>query len=231
MNRRIEPEWLDDLPASDPRAIGSRRDLQRLNRWMGNARIMAQALRLFPSAARPLRVVELGAGDGEFCLRVAYRLGCRWRGAVATLVDRQSPSTGAASRSLRELGWEVEVTKADAFEWCRHTRAQSREVILANLFLHHFNAEQLKELLRGIAQRSCFFVAVEPRRSRLALVFSRSVTLIGCNAVTRHDAPASVRAGFAGQELSRLWPGNGEWKIRERPAGPFSHLFVAQKRN
>jgi hypothetical protein len=30
--------------------------------------------------------------------------------------------------------------------------------------------------------------------------------LIGCNAVTRHDAAVSMRAGFIRQELSALWP-------------------------
>jgi hypothetical protein len=52
--------------------------------------------------------------------------------------------------------------------------------------------------------------------------------LIGCNAVTRHDAAASVRAGFAGRELSALWPARPGWRLREGRAGLFSHLFVAR---
>ncbi len=231
MNRCVEPEWLDELPPGDARAMGSRRDLRRLNKWMGNARIMSQALRLFPSAARPLRIVELGAGDGDFCCRVVRHLGPSWQGAQATLIDRQNLMTEGASQGFRKLGWEVEITTADVFDWCLATPAEPCEVILANLFLHHFGSDKLAELLGGIAQRTRFFVAVEPRRSRFALVSSLLVMLIGCNAVTRHDAPVSVRAGFAGQELSRLWPGHGEWTIREQPAGPFSHLFVAQKGN
>jgi hypothetical protein len=74
------------------------------------------------------------------------------------------------------------------------------------------------------------FVAVEPRRSARGLLFSRLLGFIGCNRVTRHDAPISVRAGFAGQELSQLWPTGRDWSLQERPAGWFSHLFVAQRR-
>jgi hypothetical protein len=51
--------------------------------------------------------------------------------------------------------------------------------------------------------------------------------MLGCNDVTRHDAVLSVRAGFTGSELSKLWPGGQEWEIEERPAGVFSHGFAA----
>jgi hypothetical protein len=53
--------------------------------------------------------------------------------------------------------------------------------------------------------------------------------LIGANGVTRHDAAVSVRAGFKGGELSALWPANPRWRLRERRAGLFSHLFLAQR--
>ena len=52
--RRLEREWLDELPADDPRARRSRADLRRINAIMGNARIVASALKsLFPSSGRP----------------------------------------------------------------------------------------------------------------------------------------------------------------------------------
>jgi hypothetical protein len=50
---------------------------------------------------------------------------------------------------------------------------------------------------------------------------------IGCNDVSRHDAVASVRAGFSGRELSRLWPERDGWTLHEAPAWPFTHAFAA----
>jgi hypothetical protein len=47
--------------------------------------------------------------------------------------------------------------------------------------------------------------------------------------VTCYDAVVSVRAGFAGHELSTLWPDKSNWRLTEQPAGAFSHLFIAQK--
>ncbi|HMJ90456.1 MAG TPA: hypothetical protein VK530_11595, partial [Candidatus Acidoferrum sp.] len=81
-----------------------------------------------------------------------------------------------------------------------------------------------------VAARTNLFVACEPRRSALALAASRSVALVGCGPVTRHDAVVSVRAGFRSSELSALWPETGTWRLIERRAGLFSHLFVARKR-
>ena len=46
MKRRIEPELLDELAPENPQAMGSRKDLQRINAWMGNSRIMARQLGL-----------------------------------------------------------------------------------------------------------------------------------------------------------------------------------------
>jgi hypothetical protein len=100
--------------------------------------------------------------------------------------------------------------------------------MFANLFLHHFSALQLSEMFRLASQRTQLFAACEPLRASLPLTFSRLVGLIGCNAVTRHDAVLSVRAGFAGDELSSLWPASKEWRLHERRAQLFTHTFLAE---
>jgi hypothetical protein len=98
---------------------------------------------------------------------------------------------------------------------------------LANLFLHHFHDRELMTLLQIISSKARLFIAVEPRRCWRSLAASRCVGLIGCNDVTRHDATASIRAGFSGRELTRLWPSRTGWEMHEVPAGLFSHCFTA----
>src|SRR5687768_9283462 len=84
--RRMEPEWLDELPADDPRAICSRRDLRLVNRIMGHAAIIGPVLR--NHLGDRARIAELGAGDGTLLARIAA--GAPWaRGAEIVLVDRQ----------------------------------------------------------------------------------------------------------------------------------------------
>ena len=89
MERVVKPELLDSLPANDPGAVGSRRDLQRLHKWMGHTRLMEGALRSIMNGEQPRRIVDLGAGDGEFTLRLARQLVPRWRDVCVTMVDQQ----------------------------------------------------------------------------------------------------------------------------------------------
>jgi hypothetical protein len=230
MERSVKPELLDNLPPADPRAVRSRSDLQRVNAWMGNCGTMARALRSASDGQMSRRLVELGAGDGAFLLRVARRLAAGWQGTSAVLLDRLNAASQRTRRDFEALGWHAEILEAEALDWLARQAAPACDVMVANLFLHHFPEAQLAGLLRAAARQARIFIAVEPRRSKPSLLFSRLLWLIGCNQVTRHDAPLSVRAGFTGNELSRLWPAGEDWTLRERHAGWFSHLFIAQRR-
>jgi len=238
MDRRVEPEFLDELPAADPRAIRSRRDLQWLNAWMRNTQIMAHALRSAFPHSPPQRLIELGAGDATFLLRVAERLGPHWRGTTALLVDQKQIVTPETLRAFEKLGWRAELIVADVFEWLRGSATQKCDAIIANLFLHHFSGSQLSLLLSEATRQTRVFVAIEPRRWNWSLWCCRLFCLITCNEVTQHDAAVSIRAGFADKELSNLWPAlapgastssNGNWSLQERPANFASHIFIAQR--
>src|SRR6516162_2217169 len=113
MVRVIQPELLDHLPADDPGAIQSRRDLQRLNFWMGNARHMARALNSCLPPKSDRRILEIGAGDGNFFLEVAKRLSS---GGTVVLLDRQDLVKSATRKHLEEAGWESDRVCADVFE-------------------------------------------------------------------------------------------------------------------
>jgi hypothetical protein len=222
VKRIVQPEILDTLPPDDPRALRSRRDLRRVNSCMGNDAIMAKALKEFFPVA-PKQIVELGAGDGNFLRQVAQK--SNWKNVNATLLDLQKNVSAETLDDFARLGWRAEAVVADVFDWPQ----SSVEIVLANLFLHHFENGRLAELLRIISRRANLFIALEPRRAPLPLFFSRMLWAIGCNDVTRHDATVSVRAGFFGEEISALWPDKKNWRLTERRAGWFGHLFIAQK--
>ena len=227
MKRIVQSELLDTLPPDDPRAVRSRRDLRRVNGWMRNHVIMAEALQTGLNRCAPGQITDLGAGDGNFLFRVARKLSPVWPNVVATLVDFQKNVPSETLVAFAALGWRAEIVVADVFQCPQTTGAN--EVVIANLFLHHFQNASLAKLLHLISQRATLFVAVEPSRSRWPLFCSRLLWIIGCNDVTRHDAALSVRGGFFDQELSLLWPDKQNWHLVEHPAGAFSHLFIAQK--
>ena len=233
--RVVGAEVLDGLTARDPAAQRSRRDLQRVHRAMGTRHILLRALQNLPlrraeNALRPLRVLELGAGDGSLMLGVVRELPPAWRPVALTLLDRVDLLHPATARGFADSGCIAEVQVMDALDWAATSSvSQKWDLIVANLFLHHFMPTPLITLLGAIAVRCENFVACEPRRSRLAWAGSHLVGALGANAVTRQDAVLSVHAGFSGQELSALWPAAPGWALQEGQAGWFSHCFVASR--
>jgi hypothetical protein len=225
--RRVEPEWLDALAPSDPRALRSRRDLARLNALMSNAPIVAgELLGALPGSR--CSIAEIGAGDGRFALRVARALAAKGRRGTFTLLDRQPCVSPGMHLRFAALGWDMGEERRDAFDWLADPATPRFDALVANLFVHHFEATRAIELLRLASLKAGAFVACEPRRSAVALLGSRMLAVVGCNDVTRHDAVASVRAGFRGSELTSLWPRSGRWRVSEGPRALFSHCFVAR---
>jgi hypothetical protein len=225
MRRQIQPEILDRLPPDDPRAIQSRRDLQKVNAFMGHVGLVTRALR--QSRSLPRLVVELGAGDGSLLLAVARRLRRPQTRVRAVLVDFNPSVSERTIAGFHAVGWDVATEKADVFDWMLRSDVERADVTLANLFLHHFRDVDLSTLLAAVSRQTSRFIACEPRRSRTSLAGASLLVFIGCNDVTRHDAKISVRAGFDDHELSALWPNEQGWKLKESRAGLFSHFFEA----
>jgi hypothetical protein len=225
--RHVENELADHIPGDDPRARRFRQDLSRLNAFAMTHRAMARALLTNYGDVVPRELVDLGAGDGTFMLRVAQRLAPRWRDVTVKLVDQQDIVSAQVRNSFAALHWNIQTIRADVFEFLQ-TMQSNVDIIAANGFLHHFTDEHLARLLGLAARRTNLFVAYEPRRTHFAREASRFIWLLGCGDVIRHDVVASVRAGFVGTEISACWPVRDDWTIVEREAGPFSHVFIAR---
>jgi hypothetical protein len=240
MPRHVAAETLDHLAPDDPAAMRSRRDLVRVHRAMGTRSIVTRGLRelvLRERGGLPLRILEIGAGDGSLLLGVARAMATHWPSVQLTLLDRQHIVSAATLAGYAELGWAAEVYVADVLSWADRSDGSELsappprwDLITTTLFLHHFEGSQLDRLLAAVAARTDRFFACEPRRSWLPLVGSHLVGAIGANAVTREDAVLSVHAGFRDQEITAQWPrASDTWRMREFAAGPFSHCFSAQR--
>ena len=196
---------------------------------MGNVQTVARALgESFPEKS-PNCLVELGAGDGTFALQLVRKLFPLWQSIEIILVDRHPAVTSETLEQFEALNCRVEVVMADVFEWLKPE--QKVDAVFANLFLHHFEDNQLSDLLGLVSRRTSTFVACEPRRSGFAAAATHLLRGIGCNEITRHDATVSVHAGFCGREISNSWSDFEEWNLSESKVGLFSHLFAATKKS
>lgn len=200
-SRLVLPELLDTLPSADPAAIQSRRELRLINGIMGNHRwLMGNLAAVSVGGASP-RILELGAGDGgalEAALRAGTVHASQW-----TAVDLAPAPEG----------WPAESTwlQGDLFGLKCLPEA---EVLVANLFLHHFEIPALARIGQQIPASCRLFLACEPARYRLHGVQGRVLSwLAAFGPVTRHDMDLSIRAGFRGNELPD-WLGLQGWQVR-----------------
>ena len=253
--RVVVAEILDGLADDDPAARRSRRDLARIHRCMGTQGIIARRLRRSALGAGTgqarLSVLELGAGDGTVLLGVARKLRSHWPPVVLSLLDRANLVRRSTVERYARFGWRAVPKVADVHAWAARDDGERWDLIVANLFLHHFDGAELDGLLAAVAARTRCFLACEPRRGWAAAVASRLVGVIGASAVTRADAVVSVDAGFRDLELGARWPlahtmtspsatsgsvarspavtGPARWVLHESAAGLFTHCFYAER--
>jgi len=198
MSRRVViPELLDHLPADDPEARRSRRDLRRINFLMGNERWVCRTVSRFPAEANR-GIVEIGAGDGVLCNKLATRFP---RAQVSAYDLAPSP----------DLDPRIEWRHGDLFEM---PAPDPGGILVANLFLHHFEGEALAVLGRWF-QNFDVLVFNEPDRARLPHLLG-GLLHPWINRVTRHDMHVSIDAGFtAGEILEALGLDPAVWQLRE----------------
>jgi hypothetical protein len=165
-----------------------------INHLMGNFRWF---LRVVPGLLRPgERLIEIGAGAGELSARLAA-IGVRPDGLD---LCAPPPDWPAGRRWHR-----CDVRNFDGFA--------DYDVVLANLVLHHFAAEDLARLGQKLRGRVRVIVASEPdRRRRWRFLCGALWPFLG--PVTRHDARVSIEAGFRGAELAQaLGLEGGRWSL------------------
>lgn len=199
MQRLLEPELLDHLSPSDPAAIRSRGELRLINGIMGNHRWITRRLK---SLMKPgWRVLELGAGDGALCGSLL---------AAGVCVAREYTAIDLAPRPI-DLHPDVAWLRQSIFE---PAGLPSADVVIANLFLHHFDAEQLAALGKKLSPETRVVLACEPARKSIHLAQGALLAaLADFNHVTNHDMLVSIRAGFAKDELPSLL-GLRDWRYR-----------------
>jgi trans-aconitate methyltransferase len=196
--RVVIPELLDHLPADDPEARRSRRDLRRINFFMGNERWVLAAARRFPEAAA-LGITELGAGDGDLTRELALR----HPGTTITALDLAPPPPDLPENVMWEQG--------DLF---RSPIPPQGGILIANLFLHHFEDDDLRDLGR-LAEGFRVLIFCEPLRARLPHLLGYAAHPF-INRVTRHDMHVSIDAGFSTSELPQLMNlSEKRWMIEE----------------
>ena len=181
-SRKLTEEILDHLAHDDPKAIRSRRDLRRINCFMGNEPWILENIPRSTSS-----ITEIGAGDGMLMTRISRHF-LKISLTARDLAPRPS-----------NLPQQVEWIRGDIF---KIEPSRCGGTLIANLILHHFNEEQLRLLAPWIRSFDTLIFS-EPLRSHIPQ-FMGKLAYPFISPVTRHDMRVSIEAGFRIGELAEI---------------------------
>jgi len=209
--RVIVPELLDH--ASPEVARDNLRDLVRINRYLGGHAILRSIIAGFVRSEDRFSILDIGAASGDMgaVLRRCYPR------AIVTSLDRKDVHLEEAAHP-KLIG--------DAFQL--PFGARSFDFVFSSLFLHHFNDDQVVELLgnfQTVARRAV--LAIDLERGPLAYHFIPATKwLFGWHDISLYDGPVSVRAAFKKDELLALALRAGLHQARVSVHRPWARLSL-----
>ncbi|HEX5412085.1 MAG TPA: methyltransferase domain-containing protein [Terriglobia bacterium] len=217
MLRVPSQEWLDDDLGTPEEIRQSFNDLWRINRWLGGVSGCLHLLdRYFVhSGSRHARILDVGAGDSRLAVHLQSELARSNRSSQFVALDRR------LSHLLIGNGSTGRIAQIAADISQLPFAAEAFDVVICNLFLHHFSEDEAVRLLRtlgGIASRAVLINDLE--RNLLPYLFIRVAWPFARSRITRHDAAASVRQAYTKQELTALADRAGftDFEVERLPA-------------
>ena len=179
--------------------------LAAINRWLGGNKVTIGGLKKLlakTSKEMPLTIVDLGCGGGDI-LRDVANFG-RKNGLDFNLIGIDANEYAIVyARELSSDYPEISYRHINIFS--EEFKALEYDVILTTLFLHHFNQEQLVNILANLLKKASLGIVVNDlHRNAAAYYLFRLLCTVIPNKMVKEDGLTSVLKGFKRKELAAL---------------------------
>jgi 2-polyprenyl-3-methyl-5-hydroxy-6-metoxy-1,4-benzoquinol methylase len=227
--RRIyEEELLDAGAGSEEDVASNLKDLRLINRRLGGSRPVVKALVSLFSADPPesISILDVGTGSADIPGRVIDW--CRSRGIACETV-----ALDVSDRNLRvtrrRLGFDPSISLLQADARLLPFQPRSFDIVIASQFLHHFEDQEVAELLASFASLARRAVVVNDLARNLVPYYFIRMTgwLFTRSFLTRNDGPVSVLRGFTAHEFVELGKMAGLGRFTVSNVFPYRLLLVA----
>ena len=199
-------EIMDDLDCKGEVVDQTLRELDFINQWLGGNDVTINAVkavwRTIPKD-QPITIADLGCGSGEM-LRILSQLAKREEREVLLYgFDANSNITRfAASHSIDFNNISYQTVNVFSPEF----QQQKFDIVLATLFMHHFNEDELVSLFSRLKQQTTTAIIINDiHRHPLAYHSIKLLTkAFSRSAMVKFDAPLSVLRAFTKTELQNI---------------------------
>ena len=212
MKRQFNPaclEWMDRPQAVSRALERDLANLRSLNRWFGSYRLVRHFLARWLKPNGRVHIVDLATGAGDIPCMIAEWAHARDIKIKIDAVDQQ-PGTIEIARRLSASYPEITFVNHDLLEW---NPAESYDIVLLSLALHHFSDDDAVKVLRKCRELSRGAVLVSDlRRARwLSAGIYLLTAMIYREPMTKNDARVSAARAFSFREMHELAERAG-WK-------------------
>lgn len=208
-------------------------DIRRINTYLGGASVVGNATieMLQKYRLQSATVLDIGTGSADIPLRLVQRAQSGNIDLRVLALDNNARHLQVARQDLKQqsLSSNVHLLQADAFRLPLCDNAV--DIVVSSLFLHHFRAPQIVQLLREFQRASRVgWVMNDLVRHYVPLVFFRLTKPIFARSyITRHDGEASLRRGYTINEMQRIVGQAPELRARVREHFPYRMSIVGEK--
>jgi len=203
--RSLELERLDTGDYTAEEYEGCIVELQRVNRWLGDASAVREALlrEIEELDLSCFSVLDVGAGSGELLSVIAEW--ARRNGRIAQLTGLELNARSAKAMAERALVFpEINALRGDAFRL--PFPDNEFDYTMCSLFTHHFKNAEVTAILRElgrVATRGVF--VIDLHRHPVAYFFYTTIgRLFLHNPLIREDGALSILRSFRSEELASL---------------------------
>lgn len=224
--RALTEEQMDD-PALDP-AVYDRvlHDLARVNSVTLARRPTLAFLRQLPRQSRPLRILDVGFGDGDMLRTIARTMAHLGVEVELTGIDL-NPRSMASAQARTPAHLNIRYLTGDY----QDLAGQGFDVILSSLVAHHMTDAQLQAFLcfMQAEARIGWFINDLHRHGVAWLGYPLLARLAGWHRIVREDGQLSIARSYRPSEWTPLLAKAGIVDARVFRAFPF-RLCVARIR-
>lgn len=180
-------------------------ELQRVNRWMGDAWTLQKTLfkQVESDALQSFSVLDVGAGSGEL-LRVTAAWCLRTRRKLTAVGLELNHRSATAIREESIPFPEIAGVRGDAFQ-LPFAGAQF-DYAICSLFTHHFHEQQVIKIVNEmsrVARRRIFVIDLH-RHPIAYLLYTTLGKIVLKNRLLREDGSLSILRSFTPAELFQI---------------------------
>lgn len=227
IEREEEMDAADLAPARYARVL---RDLARVNAMTLAARptlaFLAQVMARRPTGAGPLRLLDVGFGEGDM-LRLIARVAARRGWTVALTGIDLNPKSASSAEAATPADMAIVWRSGDY----RDLAGEHWDVVISSLVTHHMTDAERQDFLRFMeAESAAGWLVNDLHRHRLPFAgYPLLATLLMVDPIVRRDGQLSIGRSFRHEEWDAMLLAAGIAGARVRRWFPF-RLCVEQVR-